>query len=153
MADPVTIGFLAVEALSIAAKAALEGVVGEGVKDAYGKLKAKIAQWAGGDIAALEKTPDAMKRQELIAEEIDKQPTEELAHVKILATVLSDELQKRQQSGPIGVDIGRLQALRVHLREISVTEGVGFRAKEVVTPGDFTLDKLTVGDQSGKLKR
>jgi hypothetical protein len=152
--DPVTIGALAVEALSIAAKAALEKTVGETVKDAYKALKGKIAQWAEGDVTALEKTPDSKKRQEILTEEIDKQLPQDLAQIRNLITALIDELEKRQRSGPVGVDIGRLEAMRVRLGEINViTEGFGFRSKEVVTPGEFTLEKLTVRNPGGKPKR
>lgn len=150
--DP-TIGALAVEALSIAAQAALRGTVGEAVKDAYKALKHKIAQWAEGDITALEKAPDSKERQEILTKEIDKQLPQDLAQIRSLAAALIDEMEKRQRSGPIGVDIGRLEAMRVRLGEMNVTEGIGFRANEVVTPGEFTLDKLTVGKPVGKPKR
>jgi hypothetical protein len=153
MSDPVTIGFLAAEALSIAAKAALKGAVGEAVKDAYSQLKAKIVLWAGGDVEALEKAPDAEKRKALIAEEIDKQPENELAAVKVLATTLLDELQRGKGSNPVGIDIGRLEAMRVQLAEISVFAGTGIRIGEVKTPGEFKVEKLIVGKPLGKAKR
>ena len=152
--DPVTItiGSMAVaafsEAAKIIAKKALESAVGEATKDAYTALKAKIAKWAAGDVAALEKSPDSTKRQELLAEEIDKQSAHDLAEIKTLADALINELRK--QPPAVGVDIGRLEAMRIRLGEITVTEGVGFRAGEVVTPGEFSLDKLTVGGKPGK---
>ena len=150
-----TIGAVAVAALSegakIVAKKALEGVVGEAAKNAYKALKDRIAQWSESDVAALEKSPDSSKRQELLVEEIDKQSPHDLAEVKMLADALIDQLQK--QPPAVGVDIGRLEAIRVRLGEITVTEGVGFRAADVLTPGEFSLDKLTVGKTPGKPKR
>jgi hypothetical protein len=121
--DP-TIGALAVEALSIAAKAALQGTEGETVKDAYKALKHKIAQRAEGDVTALEKAPDSKERQEILTKEIDKQLPQDLAQIRSLATALIDEMEKRQRSGPIGVDIGRLEAMRVRLGELNVVDEV-----------------------------
>jgi hypothetical protein len=54
MTDPVTIGTLAASALAIAAEAVVKSSVGEVVKDAYAKLKDKLATWARGDVDALE---------------------------------------------------------------------------------------------------
>jgi len=154
--DPatITIGSIAVaafsEATKIIAKKALESVVGEATKEAYTALKAKIANWAAGDVAALEKSPDSTKRQELVAEEIDKQSPDDLAEIKALADVLIDELRK--QPATVGVDIGRLEAMRGRLGQITVTGGTGFHADEVVAE-EFSLDKLTVGKTAGKPKR
>jgi hypothetical protein len=63
-----------------------------------------------------------------------------------------DELEKRQRSGPIGIDTDRLEAARIHLKNINVTEGIGIRARDIKTPGDFTVEGLTVGP-AGKPKR
>ena len=73
-------------------------------------LRAKVSHWASGDVVALEKDPKNTKRQELIADEIDRQPPEELAVVRTLTSVLVEELQRRQSQGPIGIDVGRLDA-------------------------------------------
>jgi hypothetical protein len=148
-----TIGNLAVEALSMSAAAALKGTIGEMAKDAYKALKNKISPWADGDITALERAPESKKRQELLAEEIDKHPPEDLSHIQDLAVALLDELEKRHRTSPIGIDLGRLQAARVRLGEIIVPEGVGLRVSEVVTPGEFSLDKLNVGNPLGKPQR
>ena len=135
------------------AEAMLKGAVGEGVKDAYKALKSKIAIWASGDVEALDKTPSAAKRQELIAEEVDRQSPPDRAEIRQLAIALLDELDKRQRSGPIGIDVGRLHAARVRLGELNVLEGTGLQADEIVTPGDFTIDKLSVGNPEGKTRR
>ncbi len=110
MTDPGTIGTLAATALAMTADAALKGAVGEGVKDAYKALKEKVTRWAGGDVEALEKAPASANRQALIAEAVDGQPADERAMVKTLATVLVAALKSRD-GGPVGLDIGRLNAL------------------------------------------
>src|SRR5258708_38314164 len=131
MVDAVPIGSLAVLALSMTAEAMLKGTVGEVTKEAYHALKDKIAQWAASDVAALEKTPTSLDRQAVIAKEIERQSPDDRANVQSLAIALMDELEKRQRSGPVGIDTGRLEAARIHLRELKVTEGTGIRADDI----------------------
>jgi hypothetical protein len=153
MPDPVTLGGLAVLALSMTAEAMLKGTVGEAAKEAYHALKNKIAQWAASDVAALEQTPASASRQAVIAEEIERQSPENQANIRSLAIALMDELEKGQRSGPIGIDTDRLEAARIHLKSINVTEGTGIRATDIKTPGDFTVEGLKVGAPPGKRKR
>jgi predicted lipid-binding transport protein (Tim44 family) len=153
MSDPVTIGGFAAMALAMASEAAFKSAVGEAVKGAYSALKQKVSSWASSDVEALEKAPTSKARQDLIAEEIDRQAPDDRKEVRDLARALLDELEKWQSSTPIGIDIGKLKAARVKLGEINVSEGIGFRAKEIDTPGDFETQKIIVGDQSGKSQR
>jgi hypothetical protein len=125
MPDPVTIGALAACLLAMAAKEALKTGVGEAVKDAYAKLKTKIAGWAGADVDTLAKEPDSPGRQLIVAETINRQSPSDLAEVRTLALALNEALSEAARSSAIGVDIGRLEAARVHLQEINVSEGVG----------------------------
>jgi hypothetical protein len=145
MSDPVTIGTLAASMLAMAAEAVVKSGVGEVVKDAYTALKEKLAIWARGDIEALAKTPTSTSRQVVIAEEIDRQSPEDQADIQKLAIALNDALRNAARAGPIGIDIGRLDAARVQLAALNVTDGVGFRAGEVKTTGDFTTGTITVG--------
>jgi hypothetical protein len=145
MSDPVTIGALAASMLAMAGEAVLKSSVGEVVKDAHKALKEKVATWCHGDVEALEKAPTSVSREAVIAEEIDRQSLEDRADVKKLAVALSEALRTAALAGPTGIDLGRLEAARVQLGEINVTEGVGFRAREVKTPGDFTTGPITVG--------
>jgi hypothetical protein len=145
MVDPVTIGALAASALAMAAKEVVKTGVGEAVKDAYKKLKAKIAAWADADVEALAAEPDSAGRQLTVAEKINRQTPGELAEIRTLALALNDALREAAKAGAVGIDIGRLEAARVHLQEINVSDGVGFRASEVVTPGDFSVGALNVG--------
>ncbi len=156
MTDSVTIGTLAASALAMASDAALKGFVGEAVKDAYKKLKDKIAHWAGADVDALEKAPASTARKDLIAEAIDGQPAEEQALVKALAAELLAALKteaKKSQGGPVGLDIGKLEALEVQLGAITVTEGTGVRMNEVKTTGKFEAGPINVGPPPGKTDR
>lgn len=156
MTDPVTIGTLAASALAITADATVKSFVGEVVKDAYKKLKDKIAHWAGADVDALEKAPASTARKDLVAEAIDGQPAEEQALVKALAAELLAALKteaKKSQGGPVGLDIGKLEALEVQLGAITVTEGTGVRMNEVKTTGAFTAGPINVGPPPGKTDR
>ena len=150
MSDPVTIGAIASLVLSMGAEAAVKGAIGEAAKDAYKALKEKISHWASGDIEALERTPGSTARRAVVAEVVDELPEKDKVSVKALATALADALKEASAKGPIGIDIGVLEAARVKLGKITVTEGVGMRADEVKTTGDFELDELNVGKPPGK---
>jgi len=105
------------------------------------------------DIIALEKEPESKGRQLIVAEKIDMQPEDDRAAVYALATALNNALLEYARSNPIGIDIGRLEAARVQLAAINVTQGTGFRAAEVKAAGDFTTGPINVGPQPGKSER
>lgn len=145
MTDPVTIGTLAATGLSMAAEVVVKTGVGEAVKDGYKALKTKVAGWAGGDVEALAKDPKSEGRQLIVAETINRQSPHDLAEVRTLALALNDALREAAKSSPIAIDIGRLEAARVQLEGINVSEGLGFRADEIKTTGDFTARDINVG--------
>jgi hypothetical protein len=147
MADPITIGALTASALAMAGEAALKGAVGEAAKDAYKALKSRVAQWAGSDVEALEKTPTSQARRAVVAEVVDNQSGNEQAAVRVLAQQLLAALKR---SSPVGLDIGRLEAVEVQLGNITVTEGTGARFKEVRVDGTFSTGNISVGDNSKK---
>jgi len=147
MADPVTIGVLTASALAMAGEAALKGAVGEAAKDAYKALKNRVARWAGSDVEALEKTPASQARRAVVAEVVDSQSEEEQAAVRALAQQLVAALKR---SGPVGLDVGRLEAMEVQLGDITVTEGTGARFGEVRLDGTFSAGNISVGNNSKK---
>jgi hypothetical protein len=148
MADPVTIGVLTASALAMAGEAALKGVVSEAAKDAYKTLKSKVAQWAGSDVESLEKTPTSQARRAVVAEVVDNRSAEEQAAVRVLAQELLAALKRR---GPVGLDIGRLEAMEIQLGDITVTEGTGARLEEVRVDGTFSTGNISVGASSKKV--
>jgi uncharacterized protein YicC (UPF0701 family) len=158
MTDPITIGVLATTALSMAAEAALKGSIGEAAKDAYNKLKAKVSEWAGNDVEALEKSPTSNARKTVIAEELDRLTSEQLADIGKLAQALKEVLEKRSSDGDaVGVLLrNRLKAENVRLRDIDVVgpnaKGVVFE-DEVEVAKDVTIEKVKVRDASGKAIR
>lgn len=143
MGDPVTIGGLAATALAITAETGFK----EAVKDAYQGLKEKLVVWAGGEIAMLEAAPGSKGKQLAVAEIIDAQSSGEQSAIRVLAEALMDAIEAREQAHPTGFDVGRIHALRVRFGEIDVTQGTGVRVDEIVTPGEFSVDKLKVGKQ------
>jgi len=153
MVDPGTIGSIASLVFTMASEEALKSTVGEMVKDAYKALKAKISHWAASDVEALERNPASPARRAVVAEVIDALPDDDKISVRALATQLADALKKSASQGPVGFDIGILEAARVHLGKINVTEGVGFRAAQVRTTGDFELNELNVGKSLGKAQQ
>jgi hypothetical protein len=150
MSDPITIGAMASLVLSMASEAALKGAVGEAAKDAYKALKNKIAHWAGADVEALEKNPLSVPRRAVIAEAIDALPDDEKISVRSLATELADALKNSAAQGPVGIDLGALDAARIKLEGITVHQGKGIVAKTVKTPGEFEVKNLNVGNAPGK---
>ena len=131
----------------MAGEAALKGTVSEAVKDAYKALKERVAHWAGGDVEALEKSPTSAGRQAVVAEAINDQSTEEQAFLRSLADRLIAALK---QHAPVGLDIGRLEALEVRLGSISVTEGTGARFREADVKGTFKTGPISVGPPAEK---
>jgi hypothetical protein len=146
MVEPLTVGVLVASALAMAGEEAVKSSVSEAVKDAYKALKSRVARWAGNDVEALEKTPASAGRQAVIAEVIESQSAEERALLHTLAERLVAALK---QDRPVGLDVGRLEALAVKLDSITVSEGTGARIGEVRT-GTFSAGPINVGKPSGK---
>jgi hypothetical protein len=122
--DPMTIGALAAWALGTAAEALGKGVLGEVSKDAYKRLKDKVVQWAGGDVAALEKAPTSESRKTVIAEIIDLQSEQDLEALRLLIEELVSSF--KNDSKAIGLDIGSLTDVETYLRKVTVTDhGIG----------------------------
>jgi hypothetical protein len=153
MPDPVTVGSLIVWVLAKTGEAVIQGTVGEAAKNAYQALKEKIGSRAGARVEALEKAPASTAEQVALAKEVDQRPATEKEDIRILATKLIEVLENQGRSGPIGLDIETLKAVRVQLGAITVTEGTGARIKKVDTPGDFTTGPIKVGNPLGKRKR
>ncbi len=147
MTDPATIGAFAASALATAAEAALNGAIGEAAKDAYKALKSRVAQWAGSDVEALEKTPASSARKAVVAEVIDGQPIEEQAALRMLVMELVAALK---HGNMVGIDIDRLEAMDVQLGDITVTEGTGLRLKEVRVHDTFSVETISVGGPAKK---
>jgi hypothetical protein len=149
MVEPITTGATIAGALAIGAGVVAKGMLGEAAKDAYKKLKDIVAHWASEDVALLENQARDGKptagRELVLAEAIEAQPqparSEAAAHAASLVEMLRQEAER---SGPVGVDIGRLEALEVDLGKIVATGGTAFRA-ETVRTGTFKTDGIKVG--------
>jgi hypothetical protein len=149
MVDPVTIGALAASALSMAAEAALKGLVGEAAKEAYQALRAKVAGWLGDDLDALEKEPASKGRQLTIAEALDRQLESDQAEVRTLAQRLVATLR---EGGNIGLDVGHLEAMEVQLGNIKVggAGSTGARFHDAEIRGAFKTGDIEVETPPGK---
>jgi hypothetical protein len=94
MVDPVTVGSLVAETLSMAAEAVLKSETGEAVKDGYKALREKVSHWASSDVVALEATPGSIDRQAAIAKIIDAQSEEDRTSLRVLAEALVAKLKE-----------------------------------------------------------
>jgi len=148
MVEPATVGVLAASALAVASEAVVKGVVDGVVKDGYKALKDKVAHWAGHDVEALEKAPASAARLAVVAEVIDSQPADDKITVRALAEHLVAALKR--VGGPVGLDVGRLDALGIQLGSINVTEGTGVRIGEARVLGTFNAGDINVGPPQGK---
>jgi hypothetical protein len=147
--EPMTIGALVASTLGIAGEALLKGGLSEAAKDGYKVLKGIVASWAGSDVEALEKTPGSAPRRAVVAEAIDARTANEQATARALAQRLIAAL-KEAGGGPVGLDVGRLDALAVELGNITVTEGTGARIEDARVLGTFKTGNIDVGEPQPK---
>jgi hypothetical protein len=70
-----------------------------------------------------------------------------------LVTALKSEAKKIGGGGPVGLYVGKLEALEVRLGALTVTEGTGARFKKVKTQGAFTVGPINVSSPPGKTDR
>jgi hypothetical protein len=149
MLEPITAGALIAGALGAGAEALAKGALGEAAKDAYKALKNKLLQWVGHDADQLEAKPDSGARKAVIAEAIDDKPDDQRSELAELARTLIAALRKDAAAHqPVGIDIGKLEAMEVRLGDITARAGTGFKAAEVKTTGAFTVNKIETGGQS-----
>jgi len=115
MSSSVTIGSVAVLALTMVAEAAPRGILGEGTRRAYSNLKAKIAEWINSDGAFLEQRLALVAWRARIAKAIEQQSPEEQANVRTLVVDLIEALKKDALRGSLGISIRRLDAIHAQL--------------------------------------
>jgi hypothetical protein len=146
MSDPVTIGSLAAQALALAATEILKTSVGEATKDALKALKARVAHWAGAEVAALEAAPSSKGKQLAVAEQIDARPEGESEQLRALVQILVERL--RADAPVIGLDIGVLRNVETELGNITARTGVGVRIQQA-EGGKLKIDDISTGGPSG----
>jgi hypothetical protein len=146
MDEPVTASGLVVRALSVGAAALAKGALGQAGKDAYEALRNRVRRWAAHDVEQLEASPESANRKAVVAEVIEKQSDDERARLSALAEALVKSLCDQVEAGrPVGVDVGSLKAIEVHLGRISVRTGTGFKATRVDASGTFRIDEIETG--------
>jgi hypothetical protein len=106
-----------------------------------------VAHWARADVEALEKAPSSVGRRAVVAEVIDARPAEGQVSVRALAEQLIAALK---QHAPVGLDLGRLEAMEVRFSSISATEGTGARIGEARVAGTFSTGPIRAGPEPGK---
>ncbi len=147
MSDPVTIGFLAAQALALAAPEVLKTTVSEATKDAYKKLKELVAHWAGAEVAALEAAPASKGKQLAVAELIDERPEDQREILRAAVEALQAHLNT--DAPTIGLAIRTLIDSELKLRKVNVERGTG-AAIETATRTRIEIDELSVGKPPGK---
>jgi len=63
---------------------------------------------------------------------------------------LAEALKQSAAQGPIGIDVGALEAARIYLEEMTVHDGIGIRAHTIRAQEDFEVKNLNVGNLQGK---
>lgn len=150
MPDPVTIGAFVVAALTKGAESGLTKLATTAITDGYAALKAKVGEWVGGKVEVLEAAPDSERVRGEVAALIDARDAPSKDMIRQLADALVEAMEHASNQKLIAIDIGVLRAARVSLRNLDVTAGTALKAREVDTPGDFTIENLRVGPGAGK---
>jgi hypothetical protein len=104
-----------------------------------------VLPWA---IRALEREPGSDARKAVIAEVVNKLPSEDQYELRDLAQTLTSRL--KEEAPAVGLDVGRLDAPSVELGKIVVTEGIGTRIQEAHFSGTFRAGDILVGSSAGK---
>ena len=94
MLDPISVGGLVALALSTATESIVRGIAEEATKDAYKILKEKLYRLNPADFDALEKSPESVGRQVIVAELVDSQSQEEKEEFRLLAQRLAAAMNK-----------------------------------------------------------
>jgi hypothetical protein len=148
--EPVT---AIVAALTAGLPPLANGALGEAGKDTYTALKNALLPFVTPRrIEDLEGKPDSKGRQAVVAEELAEAGRAEDPELASLAQALIAELRREVQArGPVGVEIGQLEAAEVQLGRIAARAGTGLKADKVKTRGSFRINEIkTGGADSGK---
>ncbi|KWT67028.1 hypothetical protein APY03_7136 [Variovorax sp. WDL1] len=131
----------------MAGEAALKGVVGEVVKDAYKALKIQVAKWAPGDVEKLADSPTA-GRKLVVAEAIDMQPEDDRVRVDQLAHALIEAL-KQVPATSIGIEGDEFHVRLIDLSQLNVVNGIGLKGR-FIEADEIRASNMTVGSAAGK---
>ncbi|WP_067460074.1 hypothetical protein [Nocardia alba] len=117
------------------------------VGDAYKKVKELLERrYSSVDVEIVEARPQALKRQEVLAEELEAAgagaDTELAAAVQVLLGVI--EQHSPQAAELVGVRLERVEAGQIEVRGIRAAGASGVIAKDVKTLGDFSVTDVQV---------
>ena len=148
MPDPVTIGAFVVSVFTKAIEAGAGEFAKNAGKGAFEALKAKLSHWAGHEVAALEDASDSPKRQNAVAEIIDRQTEQERDALRVLAQTLIDEL-KNSSDPSVALVFRDLENVAVNLKRVEAEGGAIGGVFDAVKGGTITIEEAKAKGRSG----
>jgi len=135
-------------ALASGAVAGVKDTAVKAIKDAYAGLKRLITdRYAQVDVSEVEKKPDSKPKRDSLAEDLaDAGAGEDVelldAARRVLAVVRENS---PQAAAAVGVDLERIEAAAVRIREVIATGG-GVRGRDWAVSGDIDISGVRGGD-------
>jgi hypothetical protein len=77
---------------------------------------------------------------------VDRQSPEDQTEIKTLTLALNEALRKAADSGPIGLDVEKIDAAQIALKATKIQSGTGIKVGEAKTSGTFTATVSNVGE-------
>ena len=146
--DPVT---AIVAALSAGGVFVLKEVASEGVKDAYGELKARLKNhYPGVSVDELEEQPASKARQAVVAEELEREEASKDTDLVRFAQTVVEMIQKqgRDVARSIGVDLGTLDQANVTFGNVLAGKGATGVKIEKVSGGSLVFGDVSASTET-----
>jgi hypothetical protein len=134
-------------ALAFAGREAAKTVVSEPVKDAYRSVKEFLSRrYAQVDLTALEKTPEAKPRQDLLIEDLTNSDATADEEFWPLAKRLVDEVaaEMRKTGRDTGVHLQEFEAASLRINDV-IASGAGVVAQKTKIAGHAEISGIRVG--------
>ena len=127
--------------------AALQGTVGDVVKDGYAALKSIIAKrFSKVDLTTVERDPKAPDARREVERQLRESGAPADTELLSQAKALLEEVARNRPdlAAVVGVDLKGIKAGTIRIDDI-ISAGAGVRVKDAVAAGDFVVSKVRAG--------
>ncbi|GLI95364.1 hypothetical protein [Methylocystis echinoides] len=119
MGRETTIGMLIVTLLALASEAAKRGILTEGTRLAYGRLKEKIVAWSDSDTSIFDEFYTRESGRRHIVDAIEVRPSDDRVTVRSMASALAELLRQDVLRGSLGISLRRLEEIDAQLKTLA----------------------------------